>query len=121
MDDTISRQSAIEAMRKCQTYRFSATEPRMIMLATAEEVIEELPSAQPTHDCDTCRYNHLEWHEEPCDSCTSGGVSSHWKPSAQPDNDMIHLQKEQAYLQGWEDGREALRKEMWEDEQDRLD
>lgn len=32
-------------------------------------------------------------------------------PSAQPDNDMIHLQKEQAYLQGWEEGREALRKE----------
>lgn len=33
-------------------------------------------------------------------------------PSAQPDNDMIHLQKEQAYLQGWEEGREALRKEQ---------
>ena len=41
-------------------------------------------------------------------------------PSAPPD-DMIHLQKEQAYLKGWEEGREALRKEMWEDEQDRLD
>lgn len=41
-------------------------------------------------------------------------------PSAQPDNDMIHLQKEQAYLQGWEEGREALRKEMWEDGRDRL-
>lgn len=42
-------------------------------------------------------------------------------PSVQPDNDMIHLQKEQAYLQGWEDGREALRKEMWQDGRDRLD
>ena len=42
-------------------------------------------------------------------------------PSVQPDNDMIHLQKEQAYLQGWEEGREALRKEMWEDGRDRLD
>lgn len=47
MDDIISRQAAIEAMRKCQTYRFSATEPRMIMLADAEEVIEELPPVQP--------------------------------------------------------------------------
>ena len=47
MDDLISRQAAIEAMRKCQTYRFSATEPRMIMLADAEEVIEELPHVQP--------------------------------------------------------------------------
>lgn len=84
MSDLIRRQAAIEAMRKCQTYRFSATEPRMIMLAAAEEVIEELPSAQP-------------------------------------DNDMIHLQKEQAYLQGWEEGREALRKEKWEDGRDRLD
>lgn len=47
MSDMIDRQAAIDAMRKCQTYRFSATEPRMIMLAAAEEVIEELPSAQP--------------------------------------------------------------------------
>ena len=30
-------------------------------------------------------------------------------PSAQPDNDMVHLQKEQAYLRGWEEGREALK------------
>ena len=49
MSDLIDRQAAIEAMRKCQTYRFSETEPRMIMLAAAEEVIEELPSAQPEH------------------------------------------------------------------------
>ena len=42
-------------------------------------------------------------------------------PSVQPDNDTIHLQKEQAYLQGWEEGRKALRKEMWEDGRDRLD
>lgn len=42
-------------------------------------------------------------------------------PSVQPDNDMVHLQKEQAYLQGWEEGREALRKEMWEYGRDRLD
>ena len=33
-------------------------------------------------------------------------------PSVQPDENMIHLQKEQAYMQGWEDGREALRKEI---------
>lgn len=31
---------------------------------------------------------------------------------AKPDNDLIHLQKEQAYLQGWEEGRKALRKEI---------
>jgi len=37
------------------------------------------------------------------------------QPSIQLDNDMIHLQKEQAYLKGWEEGREALRKEMKKD------
>jgi len=31
-------------------------------------------------------------------------------PSAEKDNDIIHLQKEQAYLQGWEEGREALKR-----------
>lgn len=41
-------------------------------------------------------------------------------PSEKPDKDMIHLQKEQAYLKGWEDGRKALREKMWEDERDRL-
>lgn len=33
-------------------------------------------------------------------------------PSAQPDK---------TYEQGWKDGREALRKEIWEDGRDRLD
>lgn len=42
-------------------------------------------------------------------------------PSAQSDTDMVHLQKEQAYMQGWEDGRKALRKEIWEDGRDMLD
>lgn len=47
--------------------------------------IVNLPSAQLVHDCDTCRYNNLEWDEEPCDSCTAGGESCHWKPSVQPE------------------------------------
>lgn len=29
-------------------------------------------------------------------------------PPVQPDADAIHLQKEQAYMQGWEDGRSAM-------------
>lgn len=29
-------------------------------------------------------------------------------PTAQPDADAIHLQKEQAYMQGWEDGRASI-------------
>lgn len=48
-------------------------------------------------------------------------ILKEWLPSAQPDKDMIHLQKEQAYMQGWEEGRKALREEIWENERDRLD
>lgn len=33
--------------------------------------------------------------------------------SAEPDKDLIHLQKEQAYMQGYEDGRKS-RKGKWE-------
>lgn len=33
-------------------------------------------------------------------------------PSGQPDKDLIHLQKEQAYMQGYEDGRKS-RKGKW--------
>lgn len=36
-----------------------------------------------------------------------------WKiASAQPDKDLIHLQKEQAYMNGYEDGRKS-RKGKW--------
>ena len=31
--------------------------------------------------CDTCEYNSLDWHEEPCESCT--GADNHWKPPTQ--------------------------------------
>ena len=41
-------------------------------------------------------------------------------PSVQPYEDMIHLQKEQAYMRGWEDGQKALREEIWERERDRI-
>lgn len=33
-------------------------------------------------------------------------------PSVQPDKDLIHLQKEQAYMQGYEDGQKS-RKGKW--------
>lgn len=36
-------------------------------------------------------------------------------PSAEPDKDLIHLQKEQAYMQGYEDGRKSRKKGKWID------
>lgn len=34
-------------------------------------------------------------------------------PSAQPDEDARHTEKEQAYMDGWADGQKALRKEIF--------
>ena len=52
----------------------------------------------------------FEWH----DTVTMERMVEHFNnlPSAQPDK---------TYEQGWKDGREALRKEMWEYGRDRLD
>lgn len=57
----------------------------------------------------------------------SGGMCSGWDcdvidklkalPSVQPDKDLIHLQKEQAYMQGYEDGQKS-RKGKWIDYSD---
>ena len=48
MQDTISRQAAIDALRKCQTYLFDERDPdKKIELRSAERAIEDLPSAQP--------------------------------------------------------------------------
>jgi len=37
--------------------------------------------SRDVHDCSSCRYNHLEWYELPCDDCTMGGKNNHWKPA----------------------------------------
>ena len=48
MDDLISRQAAIDALRTCQTYLFvSYDDDKKISLESAEYMIEQLPSAQP--------------------------------------------------------------------------
>ena len=59
--DTISRQAAIEALRKCQTYLFDECDPdKKIELRSAERAIEDLPPAQPDIiRCKDCKY----WRE----------------------------------------------------------
>ena len=59
----------------------------------------------------------IEWIMETYPDWCEGAVRSivdhvESMPSTQPDK---------TYEQGWKDSREELRKEMWEDEQDRLD
>lgn len=51
-----------------------------------DERIKPLPSAQPEETCGSCLYRGLGWHDEPCDSCTVGGDSSHYKPSIEKEN-----------------------------------
>ena len=81
--DLISRQAAIDALARTAKEKFNLSDEFNHYLAglmDGELAIRQLPSAQPEHECRTCRYNRLEWSEEPCDSCTSGGESNHWKP-----------------------------------------
>lgn len=82
--DLISRQAAIDAVVGwfCDLLGVEEISEDLGCLVR----LRELPYAQPEHECRTCRYNHLEWSEEPCDSCTSGGESNHWKPK-EPEGD----------------------------------
>lgn len=102
--DTIYRQAAIDALWKALYEYEDKTERQFIksdeldvadwfqhrifvqtMSDIDRQTILALPSAQPELKCDTCRYRSLEWYEEPCDSCTMGGETNHYKPSAQPE------------------------------------
>ena len=68
-NDCISRQAAIEALSRCQTYLFDARDTdRKISLEDAEYVIEKSPSAQPErkrgkwiiHETETDRYDDMK-------------------------------------------------------------
>lgn len=62
--------------------------------------------------CKTCIHKKVcdLWREQECQSAKSFFDDECKLYAAEPDNDIIHLQKEQAYLQGWEEGRKALKK-----------
>ena len=125
MSDLISRQAAIDAILHNQEVYSNnfGDDPidkyTVAIIDNDAQTIAQLPPVQPELDewCTDCKeYDH------------DRGSCPRWNrvirtalADAQPDNDMIHLQKEQAYWQGWEEGREALRKEIWEDGRDRLD
>ena len=56
----------------------------------------------------------VKFYEAFCDPYPRVIESLERLPSVQPDKDLIHLQKEQAYLQGYEDGKKS-RKGKWID------
>ena len=87
--DCISRQAAIDELRKCQTYLFDERDPdKKISLESAEMAISDLPSAQPeqrplTEDdyayCEECD------HGEMCRWYPVYGCEFKSRPSAQPE------------------------------------
>ena len=146
--DLIDRQAAIDAVRELyiQSPKINNDIVYDTAIDQAHDALVNLPAAQPEpteyipdtkavpsrSDCvclservSTTFYDdeHEEWSQKTvtiadildrvCDGYTV-------LPSAQPDDEMIHLQKEQVYMQGWEDGQKALREEIWERERDRL-
>lgn len=132
MSNLISRQAAIDAIDE---YDFDfpnymerfVTELRDAMKADIKHDIEALPSAQPDG-----RYinadeliKRLKQSGQDDAARIALKMAGHERkkilPSVQPDKDLIHLQKEQAYMQGWEDGQKALREEMWEYEREGYD
>lgn len=105
VNDCISRAAAIDAMCELMHHWFGCDTKDEIREIKRE--LEKLPSAQPEtcaywdgesnicalhrpsaqsyiDPCETCQYSSLDWDEEPCDSCTMGGETNHYKPSAQP-------------------------------------
>ena len=103
--DTVSRAAAVDALDEIESeiangygYRY----PKW------RKYFCELPSAQPDTD---------EW----CHDCKEYDKEHHCCPRW---NRVIRTTLEEAqpdktYEQGWKDGREALRKEIWENERDR--
>ena len=55
MDDLISRQAAIDAINKAfeHVFAWDGTSP------LGDKVLENVPSAQPEEDCDTCKHGYF--------------------------------------------------------------
>ena len=90
--DCISRQAAIDA--------FDLRDDAFLLVAIIKSKIKNLPSAQPVLDewCTDCKEYDQERHCCP-----------RWNRVIRTAlDDAIHLQKEQAYMQGYEDARKEL-------------
>ena len=75
----------------------------LISRQAAIELIRTLYPSAPI-----MRMNRKRW-EEKYEPYIEAEKALEKLPSVHPDKDLIHLQKEQAYLQGYEDGRKMIR------------
>lgn len=85
----------------------------MAKYINADKFIEFLNVALPTS-------GHMEYYK--CEVAVKNAIRQF------PAADVVEvarckdcIYKEQAYMQGWEDGRRELKEEKWEDGRDRLD
>lgn len=111
MSDLIDRQAAIDAFMKSTSDGDKAD--------WCKWVLKQVPSAQPSQKNDSNTLDALDCVSRQAaieaihDAWMNGAYYTETintlkqLPSAQPDKNMIHLQKEQAYMQGWVDGRET--------------
>ena len=139
MDDLISKLSEIRSKYNCfdeseEPYYRALSEAIKVLSAQPEktEYIPDTKAVRSKRDCVdlaervTATFYDQEYEEWTQRTVTIADVLDSVcdeytiLPIVQPDIDTSHLQKEQAYLQGWEDGREALRKEIWGYGRDRL-
>ena len=69
VNDTISRQAAIDALAKFVPYAIcdESTESYTNGLTDAYNLILQLPSAQPEEDCDTCKHGYFG--DTCCNNC----------------------------------------------------
>lgn len=59
MSDLIDRQDAIELIERMKPYHQGADD--------IAEMIDNMPSAQPEEDCDTCKHGYFG--DEQCNNC----------------------------------------------------
>lgn len=122
--ELISRQDAIDAIKElCEHYTPTKSVDHPHMNFVIEE-LQKLPYVQPTPQTPSNVLNSLDcvdraeaikavkFYETFCDPYPRVIEALEGLPSVQPDKDLIHLQKEQSYMQGYEDGRKP-RKGKW--------
>ena len=128
MDDLISRKDAIDALNIAMNIWSSMPEWREHKII---ECLEELPSAQPekrtnkrteTHACDCIsRQDAIDEAVAYIEEWNNAKSEYHKKEITRRFQNLPSAQPDSSYDQGWKDGQEALREEMWERERDRLD
>ena len=80
MGDLISRQAAIDALAKHEKSRGHNYTLFVDIVSECEEIIRDLPSAQPKISCDGCRYKGRPTTNMPCCGCIRKESDDYYEP-----------------------------------------